>query len=1247
MRLAFAFLALVSTINVYVIDASDGCLTVKLHDAFGDGWGRALWYYETPSGETGHSAPNCTAKHVTKKVCGSADGFYYFVVQASEGEEVPENVWEIRWEVKVDKTGEVFTGGYNTSVVFDYDKDAGDFRIVYWQNMWSNTLNFTGCGASSPIYDGTCVPSPSSETNAKFTDHGSLKHGRVKATAAPVGSMIIGGGRNRAHKGIKRRLATNEDEFFQFAHKGKTTYTESSSSGSSSDSMYSTNSSDESSSSSESRYGSGSRQKKSKVVVSDRATVSTPIQETGKGGNGNEGNYSISADAYSSGNNSTESSDANESGVDSVHLDAHTRSPRTIVGLFKGIITAKASSSDKSESSTGGHDSSTNSTEQVEEYSQTNTTESTSEEGGSGSSEVSTTHIRVHTRSPRNGNSGGLFKGLTNKRYTASSEGGSDNSGESAEHVSDNNSTSTYETSTIDVYNTTESTSEEGSESESHENNQKHVHTRSPRNGNSGGLFKGLTNKRDSSKAEGDSGGSSGNDNSTETYMTYSYSNTSDSDNGGDGGSGSSTASGSSSHRHIHTKSPRSIINSAIFKTASSKSDNGESDEEDSSTNFTAILNVVESYMNETEGQDSSSAQGGSDQTHHHHTRAPRNRNGDSGGLFKGLYQKRDDAISGGSSSVGGYENVTSMESTDSDHMTAYPSSVSTLHPTILNVTGGSTGGAESSPTVDVGKSTISRIGRGSRQRNHNGFRGTENHESDRASASGSGQNESDYSNYPTLQPVHAPTVLPTNSSGGSSSGETEDSGSRVNGNSGGLLKGNLLKRTVKKIRNNRSSPTDAPSMTIEETHETMTISNPSYNITAPNMTVVHFNESSYAMNHTQSHEGSGEVSVSSSVKKSLGRNKHMHSAVAKGYPTSLLKVTMFESNGQGWFKPNYEGLAFYISDESKTELLAYGTLENGSYSGFCQFCFDDGSYYFRVTTPGDHNTDAQWSFCNTKGEYGQQLAFHIEDGTCVPDALIDVNAICEGTYSTVVTVKGQLSLSGVVSEVFDSGSAWVVSNAIAESVSGWDSAEVYISDTNLNIRTDTRGRALSSFTFDINFEASFVSEMAYEIDGTSYFGVVGLVEELKIELADIVYSGSFTNTVRALAFSSGVVALDDVHEAKLVDLQIEDITYVGTKDLSISEEVAAVESFSTVSLLTGNVYESSQFVPFVSMVALGFVSFIGVLIVSVRLRRPSSSTHDLVVEDSSHAGVDMTSHISNHLSPSEMANREAARSLL
>eukprot|EP00607_Mallomonas_marina_P003750 CAMPEP_0182428628 /NCGR_PEP_ID=MMETSP1167-20130531/23161_1 /TAXON_ID=2988 /ORGANISM="Mallomonas Sp, Strain CCMP3275" /LENGTH=244 /DNA_ID=CAMNT_0024611621 /DNA_START=86 /DNA_END=816 /DNA_ORIENTATION=+ len=156
------------------VSSQSTCLTVTLYDSFGDGWDDAMLFIENPSGSMVQAAPNCTVNPLFMEVCGDHNGDYYFMV-LNGNDDPPDNYWEIVYKVEIQQTGEIFTGGFNTTLVLNYDSTDQSWQLIHYQHMWSNSPNATACGSSEYINDGECLPQPSSESDTEADGSGSGK----------------------------------------------------------------------------------------------------------------------------------------------------------------------------------------------------------------------------------------------------------------------------------------------------------------------------------------------------------------------------------------------------------------------------------------------------------------------------------------------------------------------------------------------------------------------------------------------------------------------------------------------------------------------------------------------------------------------------------------------------------------------------------------------------------------------------------------------------------------------------------------------------------------------------------------------------------------------------------------------------------------------------------------------------------------------------------------------------------------
>lgn len=363
------------------------------------------------------------------------------------------------------------------------------------------------------------------------------------------------------------------------------------------------------------------------------------------------------------------------------------------------------------------------------------------------------------------------------------------------------------------------------------------------------------------------------------------------------------------------------------------------------------------------------------------------------------------------------------------------------------------------------------------------------------------------------------------------------------------------------------------------------------------------------------------------------------------GPPAVDLTVVMFSNTADGW--TNVEGTYgfgahWYISSPDGSRLFEQGQLCSGT-KGTCDICLGDGSYVFRVTGPAlnetlehiweaalgpdyDEETDGhapmnvfrgtrQWKFCNTVGWFTDQLNFHVKKGQCIPDEVRWADEICDETTSSLSTVIGKMTLSGVQSEVFDADHDYI-KLAITGLVSGWESASVMILSTSLDSRSLSQTqRALNTFTYDVVFSVQFKTEQM-GVDGAQYSAVENLVSDIGSTLAAGMSSGKFGNQLMAAAPLSGSADLFvEAPKATLMSLELSGIAYAGSK-LSYYYEADSVSQVSS---------DSSAWSMSAGMVAVlasvGVAAVIAVAGVVVHMSKakytalPVQSEHDSVTQ--------------------------------
>jgi hypothetical protein len=124
------------------------CLTVEITDFYGDGWDDVSFHFEEESGAHNRMAPDCMSKTKSSQICPDADGTYYFTAVHSNASYTPENYWEIFWTATAHdcdgNVANVYTGGYNSSLIMDYV--GNEWNVQYWENLWDNEKQCDACG---------------------------------------------------------------------------------------------------------------------------------------------------------------------------------------------------------------------------------------------------------------------------------------------------------------------------------------------------------------------------------------------------------------------------------------------------------------------------------------------------------------------------------------------------------------------------------------------------------------------------------------------------------------------------------------------------------------------------------------------------------------------------------------------------------------------------------------------------------------------------------------------------------------------------------------------------------------------------------------------------------------------------------------------------------------------------------------------------------------------------------------------
>jgi hypothetical protein len=138
-------------------DSNRTCLEMYLTDTAQNGWDGAMLYLETPWGDIYSNAPSVGDDPVIQPYCTDRSGAYVLIVTNENETSIPANANEILWTVTTIAScnatagnGTVYTGVYNTSMVWDYDADTDTWSLAYSENLFTST---------SPTLPPTITPS--------------------------------------------------------------------------------------------------------------------------------------------------------------------------------------------------------------------------------------------------------------------------------------------------------------------------------------------------------------------------------------------------------------------------------------------------------------------------------------------------------------------------------------------------------------------------------------------------------------------------------------------------------------------------------------------------------------------------------------------------------------------------------------------------------------------------------------------------------------------------------------------------------------------------------------------------------------------------------------------------------------------------------------------------------------------------------------------------------------------------------
>lgn len=391
-----------------------------------------------------------------------------------------------------------------------------------------------------------------------------------------------------------------------------------------------------------------------------------------------------------------------------------------------------------------------------------------------------------------------------------------------------------------------------------------------------------------------------------------------------------------------------------------------------------------------------------------------------------------------------------------------------------------------------------------------------------------------------------------------------------------------------------------------------------------------------------------------SSKKDDDDKNRRLRAGDNMRAPRAVTtRVTMFDQEGDGWWRNNYLGSSWYLADSSRTKLYHTGTLCDGS-SGYCNMCLVDGEYTIRFTGNGSDGFTS-WDFCGVTGSYGQELIFEVENGHCTPIAILDVERAC-GDVTITYTFESSLELCLMTDylNISDPGAMSTITQTLVE-VMGADSAMIVMKENADDERPKRRRRSRPSKDDDKNRpsrskgkdddkkkpsgsddkdDEEAVKIYKHEIDFVITFTVHSdrlrnhewLEEQYEEMLAAKIANGTFIDALKANSLLYNYSALNWTSCAESEDFELVSLVFVDSLPFEESASPAGPTSTSMAQHQQVSTYDYSSITLFFGALLLGFVAFVGIL-------ARGFNGYDTLLEESEHldASIGSSSAHSRH----------------
>eukprot|EP01041_Mallomonas_annulata_P011166 gene11166-23334_t len=217
-----------------------------------------------------------------------------------------------------------------------------------------------------------------------------------------------------------------------------------------------------------------------------------------------------------------------------------------------------------------------------------------------------------------------------------------------------------------------------------------------------------------------------------------------------------------------------------------------------------------------------------------------------------------------------------------------------------------------------------------------------------------------------------------------------------------------------------------------------------------------------------------------------------------KPYPYITM---LMNTAGSGWFDGTGTSTYYSISDSTRYELMASGTICGEFSKEICEEKLPDGSYIFRVSGNGDANQDDNsWKFCGVTGGPQQELSFSVKKGKCTAGVL----RTCKD-----YRLKNGKTPSGVSGTGSDSGDVAIEMDD--DYVEGQNEEDEYGDEESLSGEENMSQSASPSSSADLAQRMLFISSAVgsflvgfLAIGGLVLYRIKSLSPKMNVDISDI-----------------------------------------------------------------------------------------------------------------------------------------------